>query len=63
MFAHRVEAERVLLFHHDPMHTDDFLDAFHGAAVSGWQALGGDPTSIEMGVERQEIELAPAAAA
>ncbi len=62
MFAHRVEAERLLLFHHDPLHTDDFLDAFHGAAVSGWEALGGDPTGVEMGVERREFELVPAPA-
>jgi phosphoribosyl 1,2-cyclic phosphodiesterase len=62
MFAHRVEADRLLLFHHDPLHTDDFLDAFHGAAVSGWEALGGDPAGVEMGVERREIELVPAPA-
>jgi hypothetical protein len=62
MFAHRVEADRLLLFHHDPLHTDDFLDAFHGAAVSGWEALGGDPARVELGVERREIELAPAPA-
>jgi phosphoribosyl 1,2-cyclic phosphodiesterase len=62
MFARRVEAERVLLFHHDPMHTDDFLDAFHGSAIDGWHALGGDPARLEMGVERREIELAPAPA-
>jgi len=61
-FARRVEAERVLLFHHDPLHTDDFLDAFHGSALDGWEALGGDPTVLEMGVERREIELAPARA-
>jgi phosphoribosyl 1,2-cyclic phosphodiesterase len=62
MFAHRVEAERLVLFHHDPMHSDDFLDAFHGAAMSGWDALGGDSVCLEMGVERREIELAPAPA-
>ncbi len=27
-FARRVEAERLLLFHHDPLHSDDFLDRF-----------------------------------
>jgi phosphoribosyl 1,2-cyclic phosphodiesterase len=25
-FAHRTDVERVLLFHHDPLHSDDFLD-------------------------------------
>jgi phosphoribosyl 1,2-cyclic phosphodiesterase len=62
-FARRVEAERLLLFHHDPMHTDDFLDAFHGSAIDRWDALGGDPAILEMGVERREIDLAPAPAA
>ena len=58
-FARRVEAERLLLFHHDPMHSDDFLDALHGTAIDAWSALGGDPAVLEMGVERGEIELAP----
>jgi phosphoribosyl 1,2-cyclic phosphodiesterase len=62
MFAHRVEAERLLLFHHDPLHTDDFLDVLHGSAMTGWDALGGDSACLEMGAERREIELAPARA-
>jgi phosphoribosyl 1,2-cyclic phosphodiesterase len=62
MFAHRTEAERLLLFHHDPLHTDDFLDALQGSAIEGWNALGGDPARLEMAAERREIELAPAPA-
>jgi phosphoribosyl 1,2-cyclic phosphodiesterase len=62
-FARRVEAERLLLFHHDPMHTDDFLDALQGTAIDGWDTLGGDPARLEMAAERREIELAPAPAA
>ena len=33
----RVGARRLLLFHHDPLHTDDFLDGLHadGAASAG----------------------------
>jgi len=62
MFAHRTEAERLLLFHHDPLHTDDFLDALQGRAIEGWDTLGGDPARLEMAVERREIELAPAPA-
>jgi phosphoribosyl 1,2-cyclic phosphodiesterase len=58
-FARRVDAERLLLFHHDPMHSDDFLDAFHGTAIERWGELGGDPAKIEMAAERREIELAP----
>src|SRR6185312_6495664 len=31
-FARRVEAQRLLMFHHDPLHSDDFLDRFHDEA-------------------------------
>jgi phosphoribosyl 1,2-cyclic phosphodiesterase len=61
-FGKRVLAERLLLFHHDPLHSDDRLDAFFGAAIGRWSELGGDPAVIEMAVERREIELGPAAA-
>jgi phosphoribosyl 1,2-cyclic phosphodiesterase len=57
LFGRRVEAERLMLFHHDPLHTDDFLDAFHGRAIDGWTALGGHPAQIELACERREIEL------
>jgi phosphoribosyl 1,2-cyclic phosphodiesterase len=57
-FARRAMPERLLLFHHDPMHSDDFLDAFFaGAALSRWTELGGRPDQLEMAVERREIEL------
>jgi ribonuclease BN (tRNA processing enzyme) len=56
-FARRVEAERVMLFHHDPLHSDDYLDAFFGTAGRQWEDIGGDPTQLEMAVERREIEL------
>jgi phosphoribosyl 1,2-cyclic phosphodiesterase len=58
-YAKRVAAERLLLFHHDPLHSDDRLDAFFGAAIGGWSDLGGDPAQIEMAVERRELELGP----
>jgi phosphoribosyl 1,2-cyclic phosphodiesterase len=61
-FARRARAERVLLFHHDPMHSDDFLDAFSGEVVCGWEALGGRPEQVELASERREIVLAGAAA-
>jgi phosphoribosyl 1,2-cyclic phosphodiesterase len=54
-FAHRVRAERVLLFHHDPMHADDFLDALHGEIETAWDALGGGSVQIEFAAERSEI--------
>jgi phosphoribosyl 1,2-cyclic phosphodiesterase len=56
-FARRVEAERLLLFHHDPLHSDDFLDAAHGKAIECWQGLGGDPAKIEMAAERREVDV------
>jgi phosphoribosyl 1,2-cyclic phosphodiesterase len=56
-FGARVEAERVLLFHHDPLHSDDFLDAFGDSALERWTELGGAPDALEMAVERQELEL------
>ena len=42
-FAKRVGAKRTLLFHHDPLHTDGFLDDLHAQRASGWAELGGDP--------------------
>jgi phosphoribosyl 1,2-cyclic phosphodiesterase len=62
-FARRVEPERLLLFHHDPMHSDDFLDAFQGAAIERWTELGGRAAGIELACERREIELAVASVA
>src|SRR5215213_7517211 len=57
MFGRRVEAERLMLFHHDPLHSDDFLDAFHGRALDRWAELGGHPAQIELAFERRKIEL------
>jgi phosphoribosyl 1,2-cyclic phosphodiesterase len=59
-FARRTEAERLLLFHHDPLHTDDFLDTFFGSAIGRWEALGGSADQIELAAERRELEV-PAA--
>ena len=56
-FARRVEARRLLLFHHDPLHSDDFLDAAHGTAIERWTELGGDPANIEMAAERREVDI------
>ena len=56
-FARRVEPEKLLLFHHDPMHSDDFLDSFHGAAIAGWEERGGEPRQVELATERREIDI------
>jgi phosphoribosyl 1,2-cyclic phosphodiesterase len=56
-FARRVEAKRLLLFHHDPLHADDFLDEFSGIAGRRWEELGGEPGAIEMATESHVIEV------
>jgi phosphoribosyl 1,2-cyclic phosphodiesterase len=56
-FGRRVEARRLLLFHHDPLHSDDWLDAFYGTALTRWGELGGAPEALEMGIERREHSL------
>jgi hypothetical protein len=62
-FARRVEARRLLLFHHDPLHSDEFLDRFHETARERWAEFGGNG-AVEMAAETQEIEVgAPATAA
>ena len=56
-FARRVAAERTLLFHHDPLHSDEFLDGMDRQAREGWAHLGGDPHQVELAVERTEYDL------
>lgn len=62
-FSRRAEPERLLLFHHDPMHTDDFLDDLAGTAVRRWTELGGHGHELELATERRELELSVRAAA
>ncbi len=57
-FARRVEAKRLLLFHHDPLHSDEFLDGLGVDARERWAEMGGDPATLEMATERQELDLA-----
>jgi phosphoribosyl 1,2-cyclic phosphodiesterase len=61
-FAHRVGAQRVMLFHHDPLHSDDFLDTFGGEIGELWQGLGGDPEKVELAAERRELVVSQKAA-
>ena len=56
-FARRVEPEQLLLFHHDPLHSDDFLDSLYDGARERWSELGGDPDRLAMARERQELEV------
>jgi phosphoribosyl 1,2-cyclic phosphodiesterase len=57
-FGRRVAAQRLLLFHHDPLHSDDFLDGLCGEVTSGWEELGGDSAQVELAAERREILIA-----
>ena len=62
-FGRRVEAGRMLLFHHDPLHSDDFLDRFYETARESWAGLGGADGAVEMAAETQEIEIGAGRAA
>ena len=59
-FARRTEAKRLMLFHHDPLHSDDFLDRFCETAKERWAELGGPDGTIEMAAEMQELEVGAA---
>jgi ribonuclease BN (tRNA processing enzyme) len=61
-FARRVDAGRLLLFHHDPLHSDDFLDALSGEVAARWQDLGGQREQVELATERQEMVVVDGAA-
>jgi hypothetical protein len=50
-----------MLFHHDPLHSDDFLDGFHETAQERWVELGGTDGAVEMASETQEVEIGAAA--
>jgi phosphoribosyl 1,2-cyclic phosphodiesterase len=60
-FARRVAPERLLLFHHDPLHGDDALDALGEDALERWTQAGGDPGAIALAVERAEVDVTPRA--
>ena len=56
-FAKRVDAHRTILFHHDPLHSDDALDRLQATVEDRWTAMGADPAAVELAVERREIEV------
>ena len=62
-FGRRTGAGRLALFHHDPLHSDDFLDRFAGQASEQFSGLGGDPAELVMATERCELEVGAAAGA
>jgi phosphoribosyl 1,2-cyclic phosphodiesterase len=62
-FASRTGVKRALLFHHDPYHTDEELDAILDETREHWGARGNDPASLELAREDAVIEIAAARAA
>ena len=56
-FARRARTERVLLFHHDPMHSDEFLDRLADDVSLQWKELGGAGGRVDLATERRELEL------
>jgi phosphoribosyl 1,2-cyclic phosphodiesterase len=56
-FARRAGARRLAGFHHDPLHTDDELDAIGTGAAERWVHLGGARGDFELAAETAEIEL------
>jgi phosphoribosyl 1,2-cyclic phosphodiesterase len=57
-FAHRAYAGELILFHHDPAHTDDRLDALAGPAAERWEALGRRPGTVRLAAEGATVEIA-----
>jgi phosphoribosyl 1,2-cyclic phosphodiesterase len=56
-FADRCNATRTLLFHHDPQHTDDQLDAARDEAMRRWKQLGRSGQDIAMASEGDELTI------
>jgi phosphoribosyl 1,2-cyclic phosphodiesterase len=57
-FGRRVAAERMLLFHHDPLHSDADLDAIADDVAVRWQELGGSSEQVELATERRDLQIA-----
>jgi phosphoribosyl 1,2-cyclic phosphodiesterase len=53
-FGRLTGARRIVLFHHDPLHTDDDLDAHQARAHELWQGAGAPP---ELAFEGMEIRV------
>jgi phosphoribosyl 1,2-cyclic phosphodiesterase len=56
-FARRTSSERLMLFHHDPLHTDPMLDEIQAAARARWCGDGGREEAVTMGVEGSELTI------
>ncbi len=59
-FARLAEVKRLVLFHHDPLHTDDQLDALGERARQLWDGAEG---ALDLAYEGMEIDLSAATSA
>jgi phosphoribosyl 1,2-cyclic phosphodiesterase len=57
VFARRVEAERVLLTHHDPSHGDTQLDELAAEVQERWSELAGGADQVELAREGARVDL------
>jgi phosphoribosyl 1,2-cyclic phosphodiesterase len=55
--GHRAGAERLLLFHHDPLHSDEDLDHLASEVAERWEGLGGNADQVELATERHEMAV------
>jgi hypothetical protein len=56
-FAHRTDVEQVLMFHHDPLHSDTFLDDVASDVAGRLEALGRPPEWAGFACERHEFTV------
>lgn len=54
VFAERAGVDRVILFHHDPMHTDDELDTIRGRVID---LLGVDGDRVALAADGMTLEV------
>jgi ribonuclease BN (tRNA processing enzyme) len=59
-FAKRCEVKRMLLFHHDPAHTDEQLDLLAETSRDQWRELGGREGAISLAREGDEFSVTSA---
>ena len=53
-FAERAEVDRLLLFHHDPMHADEMLETMRDDVLAAW---GVDPARISIAGEGEVLAV------
>lgn len=54
IFAEKAGVDRMLMFHHDPMHTDDQLEAMHRDVLDRWRV---DPERCAIATEGAVLEV------